>query len=603
MPLQSNIQNILTGRILFLYGLLLLFSASTNVSGNNKQKIDYEPALTKTNPDNIFESNVEPAPEIVITVIVEQDPNGIFWGLRDTITNNLVLDYTYQKIWDFREGFAIVLLNGKFGLIDRTGKEIIRPVYDSPSSQLNCGFIMFEFGYGPKLIFDTTGKSVMPMTSGISGFLPCRNRITYGHSTYHYGMINFNRDTILSFRFTKTYLSPEGFCVASIQDSTGLNSLFGLYDLDGKSVLPHVFEKIGGFYSGRAVVKKNGKYGVIDVTGKELFYTKYSHMDRFHNGYAVVSERHDDGKIRVGIIDKDGNEVVPAIYRSTWTIFCEGLTAMMTQDLKYGFVDTTGKAVTQFKYDKVQSFENGIAQVGIGCCHAGIINLIGEEIISMDFETMNQAYLVKFHNKFIIGSKDSIQYVFDYSGKEIAALHYDRISEFDANDKSFLVSINYKWGVLDSNFQVRIPIKYESLEIIFPNIIAARENNKIGFINQDGKVISPFLYDWIEPFEDIYMKQYANGLAQVGIGEKTGLINGYGKLIIPVKYDKIDDFSNGLAVVKINDKYGFVNAKGKETITAIYDKANPYNGYSAEVTLKEESFQIDISGNRLEYDH
>ena len=50
----------------------------------------------------------------------------------------------------------------------------------------------------------------------------------------------------------------------------------------------------------------------------------------------------------------------------------------------------------------------------------GYINSKGEEIISPDFEAMGQANLRRYHDKFIIGLKDSIHYVFDYSGKEIA---------------------------------------------------------------------------------------------------------------------------------------------------------------------------------------
>src|SRR5699024_11300611 len=141
------------------------------------------------------------------------------------------------------------------------------------------------------------------------------------------------------------------------------------------------------------------------------------------------------------------------------------------------------------------------------------------------------------------------------------------------------------------------------LETIFPNKIAARKKDKIGFINHEGKVISAFEYDWIGPFQDDYMGQYENGLAQVGIKGKIGLINSYGNIIIPLIYDEIEGFSHGLAVVKRNGKYGFVNIKGKEIVPPIFDEAHPYNGYSSEVTLKGETFQIDRSGNRIEEDY
>lgn len=595
MPLQSSIQSIFIGRIVFLYVLLLQFHACNNISGNSAQNTNAGALLTQTNKKDMVDSIASS----IITIIPEQDPNGIFWGLRDTISGKLVLDYTYQKILDFKDDFAIVMLNSKFGLINNIGKQIIEPIYDFPKTQLQCGVIAFEFGYGPVLIFDTTGKSVMPMVYGMTGLLACQKRITYGH--YQYGMLNFCRDTIMPFEFTNARLLKEGFCIASKPIGTGRNNLYGLYDLKGKQVLPHVFENIDDFYCGRAIVKKNGKYGLIDESGKELFYTEYGRIDRFYNDNAIVYTSHKNGEIKIGIIDRSGHEVVPAIYQWLDRVysFSEGMAAM-AQKRKYGFVDTSGKVVIPFKYDKVESFKNGIAKIWVGWQHVGYINSKGEEVIPSDFEAMDQANLKRYHSKFIIGLKDSVQHIFDYSGKEIATLRYETISEFNGSEKSFLVLMNNKWGVLDSNLRIKIPIEYESLEVIFPNKIAARKKNKIGFITNEGKVISPFEYDWVAPFQDDYMNQYENGLAKVGKKEKTGLINGYGKLIIPVIYDEIEVFSYGLAVVKRNGKYGFVNFKGKEIIATIYDKANTYNGYTAEVTLKGESFQIDILGNRVE---
>jgi hypothetical protein len=420
-------------------------------------------AWTQIKQKDMVDSNIAST----ITVIPEQDPNGIFWGLRDTISGKLVLDYTYQKILDFKDGYAIVMLNGKFGLISKIGQQIIEPVYDFPKAELQCGVITFKYGFGPVIIFYTTGKPVMPMVYGMTGLLPCQQRITYGH--YQYGMLNFSGDTILPFKFTSARLVPEGFCIASKADKSGYNSLYGLYDLNGKQVLPHVFESIDDFYCGRAIVKKNGKYGIIDESGKELFYYEYGRMERFYNDYAMVYTSHKNGEIKVGIIDRSGREVVPAIYQRIGEVYSysEGMDAI-AQNPKYGLVDIAGKGVIPFKYDEIKTFQNGIAKVWRGWRRVGYINSKGEEVISSDFGARNQAIISKYHNKYIIALKDSVQHVFDYSGKEIVTLRYENISEFNnGNEKSFLVLMNNKLGTLDSNFLIKIPIEYESLEVIF----------------------------------------------------------------------------------------------------------------------------------------
>ena len=95
--------------------------------------------------------------------------------------------------------------------------------------------------------------------------------------------------------------------------------------------------KIDGFYCGRAIVNKNGKWGVIDETGKELFYTEYGRIDRYYNNYATVYSSHKDGEIKIGVIDRNGYEVVPTIYQWHNRVysFSEGMVAL-AQNRKYG---------------------------------------------------------------------------------------------------------------------------------------------------------------------------------------------------------------------------------------------------------------------------
>lgn len=595
MTYHFDIKHKRIARLVLLHFFLTLLSVSASASVKNRRDSQNEYLLVRKKAGHIEKVTSDRG----AGVIAEQDPNGIYWGLRDTVTGQLVLGYTFQKIWDFKAGFATVLLNGKYGLVSKSGKVIIKPDYDSPEILgIKCGCVAFEVGYGPVIILDTTGKPIMPMMSGVTGILPCQKRITLGNDQY--GMINFNNDTILPFKFRDAHLLPEGFCVASKFDNSPEDNLYGLYDLNGKQVLPHAFEMIDGFYCGRALVKKNGKYGVIDEAGKELFYTDYGRIDRFSNGYALVYTNPKEGEIKVGIINKNGKVVVPAIYQWLENVFnfSEGLAAI-AQGRKYGFVDTSGRVVVPFNYEKVEPFRSGIAKVWVGWQHVGYINGKGKEIISPTFEVMDQANLRRYYDQFIIGLKDSVQHVFDYTGKETVVLNYKTISEFNRIDKSFMVSINNKFGVLDSNFQVKIPAKYESLEMIFPGKIAAREKGGIVFINCEGKALATFKYDSINPFQDDHVNAYENGLAEVGIKGKKGLINSYGKVIIPVIYDKIERFSHRLAVVKRNGKYGFVNFSGKEAIPAIYNKADSYDGYSAKVTLQGKVFQIDGLGKRV----
>ena len=69
--------------------------------------------------------------------------------------------------------------------------------------------------------------------------------------------------------------------------------------------------------------------------------------------------------------------------------------------------------------------------------------------------------------------------------------------------------------------------------------------NKWGFIDDKGEIKIPFVYDFINPFE--------NGIAYSKNGNNEFFINPKNEIVIKGDYDKMDVFSNGLASVEKNN--------------------------------------------------
>jgi hypothetical protein len=64
-----------------------------------------------------------------------------------------------------------------------------------------------------------------------------------------------------------------------------------------------------------------------------------------------------------------------------------------------------------------------------------------------------------------------------------------------------------------------------------------------------------------------------------------GFIDISGKLIVPILYKEVAQFSEGLAAVKFtNGKFGYINAKGDVVIPAAYSGANNFENGEAMVT-------------------
>lgn len=125
------------------------------------------------------------------------------------------------------------------------------------------------------------------------------------------------------------------------------------------------------------------------------------------------------------------------------------------------------------------------------------------------------------------------------------------------------------------------------------------ENNKYGIVDETGKIIIPFIYEWAQPFSEglacvrlnnvykfIYpngklafelpginfAKNFRDGLCCVYKDQKYGYINKSGKIVIPCIYSYASDFSEGLAAIDTNGRKGMINAAGKLVIPAIYDE-------------------------------
>ena len=87
-------------------------------------------------------------------------------------------------------------------------------------------------------------------------------------------------------------------------------------------------------------------------------------------------------------------------------------------------------------------------------------------------------------------------------------------------------------------------------------------NGKWGLIDRQFKVVLPPKYDYISRFfHDTFYK-----VAIVGINGKEGLINGKFQEILVPKYDWIGFFKTFVTEVRLDGKYGRINAFGVEII-------------------------------------
>ena len=219
------------------------------------------------------------------------------WGYIDRMQGNLlVIDFKYDFAEPFSEDLALVILNGKFGFIDSTGKEVVPAVYDyfGKNKETRTYFfdgVMIAIRDGKYGMIDKkTGKEITPMVyDDFSYNYDTGNFLIIAERNGKYGVLDTTGKEIVpviydEFEWHGSIVEQkkifDGFIKAKLNDK------WMIIDLKGKVVVPDKYDEIvynsmyeTYFYKGLFKVKLNGKYGFVNQKGKLVVPCKYDSKD------------------------------------------------------------------------------------------------------------------------------------------------------------------------------------------------------------------------------------------------------------------------------------------------------------------------------------
>ena len=237
----------------------------------------------------------------------------------------------------FQDGRAPVMMNGKWGFIDRDGHLVIAAQYDWTGG-FSEGLAQVQNGDDAGYI-DTNGNLVIERSGGRFsgglaefydatsqkfGYIDTEGRVriqpkyqlarpfseglaAVAKDVNHWGYIDADDNIVVDFTLESAWPHSEGL------GSCGVAGDCHYFDTTGKEVLrlPPTFTRNGPFQEGLARVSVGHKNGYVDLNGSVVISPdeKYSYYHWFSEGLAGVSE---DGKW--GFCDKTGRVVIPAKY-------------------------------------------------------------------------------------------------------------------------------------------------------------------------------------------------------------------------------------------------------------------------------------------------
>jgi antitoxin component YwqK of YwqJK toxin-antitoxin module len=242
---------------------------------------------------------------------------------------NVLVEAKYDHCNNFKDGFAAVSINDKWGFIDITGKEITLLKYDQ----------VLDFNAG----------------------------IAYVYINENLGAIDQSGKEILELKYQVFRGNPSsnGTIVVGLNDKIGIVEL-----VTNREVIPFIYDDANNFINGIASVKLNDKWGFVDEAGKVIISIQYEKVGMFFS--EGIIDVKSNGKW--GCVDSATNVIIVDFKYDAIADFSEGLTAVNVGCVienyytgcvggKWGYIDKTGKEIIPIIYDKAYSFSDGKAEV------------------------------------------------------------------------------------------------------------------------------------------------------------------------------------------------------------------------------------------------
>ena len=367
-------------------------------------------------------------------------------------------DYDFIEEEKSKDG-RIVCLNGKYGVINILGEEIIPPKYD--------WIHHVEDGYSVRI----------------------NNR---------YGFCNIAGEEIVPclYVYVRKINLKRGDQIFIVTNFKNEQKVLGK---DGRVLIPFYYENIWeAADTGLLIAKKGTEEGVIDLNKKEIIPFRFLHIKYKEKHYCFEAETVANKKC---IIDLKGNVIIPLDY---YFINYYSNRIYVTKSGLLQIYEYDGKLVNTFS-DYKQVFANGYIEIetpeGIGVMSPDgeiIINAnngykhvrplddkgkfweVSKDLINFSVTKEREDEIIEYFNQgsFLIQNnliivrdgKTRKSGIFDTQGNQIVDFKYDDISLFNKDGFAVIFSEG-KFGVIDKKGKERIkPIYSKILELSKDNV-------------------------------------------------------------------------------------------------------------------------------------
>jgi len=538
---------------------------------------------------------------VVITKTIGGKKN---YGVLSAQNQQLLLA-AYEEI-RIDTGIIMVRQNNKWGVFDKTGKQILPLEYAWLSYSPTDKVFLAEKGtqYG---ILDLKGnwlfekaKTVYTLYTPKFGMVQCK-------VSNKFGFLDLKGNEVIVTRYDGVYdFNNIGLAqVYKKKDGTSYTNLYGFVDKKGAEVVPLKFETLSSFSNGLCYAKdpETNRYGYLDKTGKwalqpiyilasnfdelggasvKMTDDKYHYLNKAGKDLGIVDEKgtyfsfdkngnslHENAEYAYTIIDKTGKVIKKIDSCETVYAFSDGMAGFKNKsNSKYGFIDINGNKVVAPEYDNFGAFEEGISAVSKkvdGKTKSGYINNKGSIILPLVYDVTGT-----FRNGLGLVKKDSNYFFVDRNGNlKDPPRRYNELYEFRSGfAMGKITGIGtepHTYYYINIQLKEEFSVKAKQAYLFWDDVaIISRDNITYEMMNKKGEVFKTLTGVQTLKFS-------SDGMLAVKEKDKWGFINSKGDIMVQPKYDSCETFKHGYGRVKKGGKWGVVDKSGTEIIEAKYE--------------------------------
>lgn len=487
-------------------------------------------------------------------------------------------DYEITKISQYN--YFVVKEEDKYGVIDRSGQNIIEIKYDdvkivNPEKPV---FICYE-NNSTKVLNDKKEE----IFSNYEEIEPLRLKNISGDMVYEKQTLKYKKE-----------------------------DKYGIIDLSGRKITNAIYDEIDTleFKEGELLVKKDNKYGVININGITLvknIYDKiesdkfYENENQYKNSGYIVTKTTEEG-YRKGYVNLEGKEIVSTIYNDLYRITAlnsDNIYIICAQNGKYGIIKDGKKIIPNEYQSIIYNEDNNLVTVLKGKKY-GVMTLEGKTIIPVEYKQID------ITGKYIYATntEEKIK-VFNISGQEVDIDSNLAILDVEGTQYKIHIETNEEKTIytLYKNEDKITKEEYTYIQYLQDNyFIACNTNGQLGIIDEKENNKLEFKYNSIQKIDNTQMIQAINKeniteiytrdiqkiceLSDAKIKSKQEYIIIYNDE--QAKYiskeekevENKDIFSNNeLYAKKSGTKWGFVDSNGNKVIDYKYEQVTEINEY------------------------